>query len=62
MKLAPDMYHLNNFDWHRNEGGIDWAGGGCIQKTIKKCDEICIISALTRPNNRFKNAMKVRVF
>ena len=62
MKLARDMYHPNTFDWHRNEGGIEWAGGGRIQKTIKKCDEISIISALTRPNNSLKKATSVGDF
>ena len=34
MKLARDMYHLNTFDLHREEVGIEWAGGGRIQNII----------------------------
>ena len=60
------MYHLNTFHHlNRDRGGREWAGGGGgvgIQKPIKKCHEIKIICALTRPNNRSKNAMKVGFF
>ena len=36
--------------------------GGCIKKAIKTCHEIKIISALTRPNNSLKNAIKLGFF
>ena len=62
MKLGPDMYHLNTFNLQQNEGGSDLTGGRGIQKTIKKCHEINMISALTRPNNSLKNATNVGVF
>ena len=42
---------------------MGWEGGGVrIQKPIKKCHEINIISALTQPNNSLKKAMKLGVF
>ena len=66
MKIGPAIYHLNIFHLNRYRGGREWAGKGGggvgIQKPIKKCHQINIISALTRPNNRLKNAMKVRFF
>ena len=62
MKLGPDMYHLNTFHIHRNEGGSGLAGGPGIQKTIKKCHKISINVALTWPNNSLKKAMYVGVF
>ena len=34
------MYHLNTFHLDKDEGGSKWAGGVCIQKTIKKYHEI----------------------
>ena len=47
-------------------GGVGGGGGGeygrCIKKAMKKCHEINIISALTRPKNSFKNAMNVGFF
>ena len=54
MKLGPEMYHLNTFYLHPNEGGSELAAGRGIQKTIKILYEINIISALTRPNNSLK--------
>ena len=62
MKLGWDMYHLNTFHLEQNEGGSEWAGGGCIQKTIKKSHEINIISSLTSNKNSLKKAMKIGVF
>ena len=62
MKLGPDMYHLNTFHIHRNEGGIELARGRGIQKTIEKCHKISIKVALTWPNNSLKKAMYVEVF
>ena len=62
MKLGPVMYHLNNSHLHKNGGGSEWVGGRGIQKTIKRCHEINIISALTRPNNSLKKTMNVGVF
>ena len=66
MNLGRDMYHLNTSHLHQNDGGSEWAegkgSGGCIQKAMKKCHEINIISALTRPNNSLKNAMKLGFF
>ena len=62
MKLGPDMYHLNTFHIHRNEGGIELARGRGIQKTIEKCHKISINVALTRPNNSLKKAMYVGGF
>ena len=62
MKLGPDMYHLNTFHIHRNEGGIELARGRGIQKTIEKCHKISINVALTWPNNSLKKAMYVGVF
>ena len=62
MEVAPDMYHLNTFHLHQNEGGSDLTGGRGIQKTIKKCHKISINVALTRPKNSFKKAMYVGVF
>ena len=59
MKLGPHMYHLNTFLSDRNEDGSEWAAGWGIQKTVQKCYEINIISALTRPNNSLKNAMNL---
>ena len=61
MKLGPDMYHLKTFHLHQNEGGSDLAGGRGIQKTIKKCHEINIISALTW-SNKFEKPYDGRVF
>ena len=44
-------------------GLVEGGGGGAgIQKPIKKCHEINIISALTRPNNSLKKAMKLGGF
>ena len=40
MKLGPDMHHLNSFHFQKSEGGSECVGGGRIQKTIKKCQEI----------------------
>ena len=57
-----DMYHLNTFHLHRNEGGSKWVGGGSIQNTIKKCYEINEISTLTSSYNSLENAMKVGIF
>ena len=54
MKLGPEMYHLNTFYLHPNEGGSELAAGRGIQKTIEILYEINIISALTRPNNSLK--------
>ena len=54
MKLGRDMYHVNTFHLHQNEGGSELAAGRGIQKTIKILYEINIISALTRPNNSLK--------
>ena len=62
MKLGPDMYHLNTFHIHRNEGGIELARGRGIQKTIEKCHKISIKVALTRRNNSVKKAMNVWFF
>ena len=62
MKLGPDMYHLNTFHTHRNEGGSELARGRGIQKTIKKCHKISINVALIRPNYSLKKAMYVEVF
>ena len=62
MKLGPDMYHLNTFHIHRNEGGIELARGRGIQKTIEKCHKISINVALTWPNNSLKKAMYVGFF
>ena len=56
------MYHLNISHIHQNDGGSEWAGGWGIQKTIKICHENNKISALTRPNNTLKKAMKFGVF
>ena len=44
------------------ENGLGEGGGVRIQKPIKKCHEINIISALTQPNNSLKKAMKLGVF
>ena len=62
MKLGPDMHNLSTFHLHRKEGRKELAGGRGSEKTIKKCHEISIISALRGPNNNLKNAMKVGVF
>ena len=62
MKLGPDMYHLNTFHIHRNEGGIELARGRGIQKTIEKCHKISINVALTWPKNSLKKAKNVGVF
>ena len=62
MKLGWDMYHLNTFHLEQNEGGSEWAGGGCIQKTIKKSHEINIISSLTSNKNSLKKAIKLGFF
>ena len=62
MKLGPEMYHVNAFHLHQNEGGSELAAGRAIQKTIKRCHENNKISALTRPNNSLKKAMNVGVF
>ena len=62
MKLGRDMYHLNTFHLQQNEGGSEWAGGECIQKTIKKSHEINIISSLASNKNSLKKAMKIGVF
>ena len=62
MKLGPDMYHLNNFYLHQNEGGSELGGGRSIKKTIKRRHEVNIISALTGPNNSLKKSMKLGVF
>ena len=56
------MHHLNTFHLHKNGGGNEWAGGGHIQKTIKKCHEINKISTLTSPKNSSENAIKVGIF
>ena len=62
MKLGPDMYHLNTFHTHRNEGGSELTRGRGIQKTIKKCHKISINVALIRPNYSLKKAIYVEVF
>ena len=62
MKLGPDMYHLNIFHFHTNEGGSEWTGRGRIRKTINKCDEINKISTLTSPNNSLQNTMNFEIF
>ena len=62
MKLGPDMYHLNIFHLHTNEGSSEWAGRGRIRKTINKCDEINEISTLTWPNSSLQNAMNFGIF
>ena len=64
------MYHLNTFQLQENEGDNQGAGGqrgagksgGCIQKAMKKCHEINIISTLTSDKNSLKNAMNVGFF
>ena len=62
MRLGPDMNHLNTFHLHRNKGGSKWAGGGRIQKKIKKYNEFNKISTLTSRNNSLQNALKVGIF
>ena len=62
MKLVPDMYHLNTFHLNKNEGSSEWAGGGRIQKTIKKCQEIHKIATLTSPKISVQNDIKVGIF
>ena len=64
------MYHLNTFQLHENEaenqggGAQGGAGksGGCIQKAMKKCHEIKIISTLRSNKNSLKKAMKLGFF
>ena len=66
------MYHLNTFQLQENyddnqgggEGGQGGAGksGGCIQKAMKKCHEINIISTLRSNKNSLKKAMNLGVF
>ena len=61
------MYHLNTFQLQENEGENQGGGvqggarksGGCIQKAMKKCHEINIISTLRSNKNSLKNAMKL---
>ena len=62
MKLVPDMYHLNSFHLHRNEGGSEWAGDEHIPKTIKKWHEINKILTLTSSYTSFQNAMNIVIF
>ena len=62
MKLSPYMYHLNTFHFHRNESSIECAGGGHIQKSIKKCQEIHKISTLTSNKISLQNAIKAGTF
>ena len=47
MKLGPYLYHRNTFNIPNNEGVNEWMGGGCNQKTTRKCHEIKRISTLT---------------
>ena len=62
------MYHLNTFQLQENEGdnqggqGEARKSGGCIQKAMKKCHEINIISTLRSNKNSLKNAMKLGIF
>ena len=62
MKLGRDISHLNTIHLDRNEGGSEWLGGWGVQKTVKKCHEISIISALTWTNNSLENATDVGFF
>ena len=62
------MYHLNTFQLQENEGdnqggqGEARKSGGCIQKAMKKCHEINIISTLRSNKNSLKSAMKLGIF
>ena len=56
------MYHLNTSHLHKNGAGSEWAGERGIQKTIKRCHEINIISTLTSNKNSLKNATNVGFF
>ena len=62
IKLVPDMYHLNTFHLNKNEGGSEWAGGGRIQKTITKCQEIHKIATLASPKISVQNDIRVGIF
>ena len=51
-KLGPVMYHLNTFQYQKNEGDNQGGGGagktgGCMQKAMKKCHEFNKISTFT---------------
>ena len=64
------MYHLNTFQLQENDGDNQGGGGqggagksgGCIQKAMKKCHEINIISTLRSNKNSLKKAMNLGVF
>ena len=63
MKLGPDMYHLNTFDIPKHEGVNKWAGGGGrIQKTTRKCNEIKRISTFASSKTNSDNAKEKRIF
>ena len=59
MKLGRDMYHVNTFHLHQNEGGSELVGRRGIQKSIKKCHEFSVNSALARSKNSLKKAINV---
>ena len=61
------MYHLNTFQYQKNEGDNQGGGGagktgGCMQKAMKKCHEFNKISTFTSNKNSLKKAMKLGFF
>ena len=64
MKLGPDMYPLNTFNIPKriHEGVNKWAGGGRIQKTTRKCQEIKRISTFASSKINSDNAKEKGIF
>ena len=64
MKLGPYLYHLNTFNIANNEDVNEWGGGGggCNQKTTRKCHEIKRISTLTSSKTILENAKEMEIF
>ena len=59
MKLDPYLYHLNTSNIPNNDGVNEWVGGGCNQKTTRKCHEI---KTLTSSKTSLENAKEMEIF
>ena len=62
MKLGPYLYHLNAFNIPNNEGVNEWVGGGCNQKSTRKCQESKRILTLTSSKTSLENTKEIEIF
>ena len=62
MKQDQYLYHLNTFNIPNNDGVNEWVGGGCNQKSTRKCHEIKRISTLTSSKTSLENSKEMEIF